>query len=261
MISKPYGKFTLEQLKQFKDLVHDTRNLAPSLEQVINEADPQKLKAIVGENFSWFHYYEMSFIDHMAWGTLILNWQDDLRHAAQSEDPQQAFFDFMNSLDPDEDWQGGFQGRFEKRDLLALVVSTIKTIKCIMVHQKSLSTLIEEVRQGNDNALFNAVRIDRTMVACPTIVHRISIAEMQGDNKFFLRLKSALKGPSRKHWVGLEELRFMMHTIVDTGADQLTGENIEQLFVEHLKLYPRNPGAQKNLYKQYTATKKINHRK
>lgn len=261
MNTKPYGKFTLDQFKQLNEFVHETRNATPEFEKVMRDADPQKLKAILGNNFSWFHFYEMPFNDHIACGVLILDWQDDLKLAAQSEDPQQYFFDFMNRLDPDADWQGGYQGKFQKRDLVAIVVSIVRSMKSIMVYQKSLSTLIEEVRQGNDKALFDAVRIDRTILSCPSVIHRISIAEMQGDNRFFLHLKSALKGPSCKHWAGLEEMRYMMHALVDTGADRLTGDNIEQLFVEHLKLYSRTPGAQKNLLKHYIATKKVNHRK
>jgi hypothetical protein len=129
-------------------------------------------------------------------------------------------------------------------------------MKSIMVYQKSLSTLIEEVRQGHEKALFDAVRIDRTMLACPSIIHHISMAELKGDKKFFLHLKSALKGPSRKHMVALEELRYMMQALVETGSDHLNGENLEQLFVEHLKLYPWTPSAQNNLAYYYNAAKK-----
>jgi hypothetical protein len=261
MIEKPYGKFTLDQLHQIKVTLHESRNIAPELEKVFREADPQKTKAILGDSFSWFHYYEMTFNDHIACGVLVLDWQDAIKQAAQAHDPQQYFLDFYNNLDPEEDWQGGFQGRFEKKHLVALVVSVVRTMKSIMVYHKSLSTLIEEVRQGSDKALFDAVRIDRTMVGCPSIMHRISMAELTGDKKFFLHLKSALNGPSRKHMVALEEIRYMMFALVDTGADQLNGENLEQLFVDHFKLYPKTYGAQKNLYKHYVATKKVNHRK
>jgi hypothetical protein len=90
MIEKPYGKFTLEQFKQLNDTLRETQQLAPTLEKVIQETDPQKLNRILGDNFSWFSYYEMPFHDHMAMGALILGWQDDLKKAAQSKDPQQA---------------------------------------------------------------------------------------------------------------------------------------------------------------------------
>ena len=261
MIKKPYGNYTLDQLKQFTDLVRESRNMAPELEKVMQEINPQKLNTILGNNFSWFLFYELSFNEHIQAGMQILDWQDAIKPSTQSDDPQQYVFNFFNNLDPDKDWQGGYNGLFELRDLVGLVVSIFRTIKSIMIYQKSLSKLIEEVRQGNEKALFDAVRIDRTMLACPSIIHFISMAELKDDNKFFLSLKSALKGPSAKHWIAHEELRFMMQTLVEGGLAGITGDNIEQLFVDHLKLYTKTPGAQKNLLKQFLQTKKINHRK
>lgn len=261
MIDKPYGKFTLDQLKQFNELVRDTRNLNPTFEKILRETDPQKLKAILGDNFSWFKYYEMPFNDHIAWSVLILDWQDELKRIAKSEDPQQAVLDFMGSPETDKEWQGGFQGYFKKSDLIAVVVSIIRTIKSIMIFQKSLSALIEEVRLGSEKALFDAVRIDRSIVGSPSVMHHISIAEMKGDKKFFLHLKSALDGPSGKYMASLELMRYMMIVLVDAGVNRINGENLEMIFVDHLKLYSKQPSAQKNLYEQFLKTKRINHLK
>jgi hypothetical protein len=104
-------------------MVHESKKLAPELEKVMRDVEPQKLKTILGKNFSWFNFYELPFNEHIALLVLILNWQDDIKRAAQSDDPQQYAIDFFNKLDPDEDWQGGFQGMFEMRDLVGLVIS------------------------------------------------------------------------------------------------------------------------------------------
>lgn len=256
METKPYGKFTLEQLKQLLELVDDTRHLAPTLEKVLREAGVAKVQSILGETFSWIHFYEMPFKEHIAWSLLVLDWQDEIRKAARSDDPQQYVFDFFRQLDFDDEWKGGYQGKFEKRHLLEVVISIFRTMKSIMIYHKSLSKLVEEAGQGDDKALFDAIRIDRSIVGCAVAKHRISYAEMTGDKKFFLHLRNALKGPNQKHWVGLEEMRYMMKAIVDTGGDRVSGENLEQLFVEHLKLYPSTSSAQKNLQKHFLESKK-----
>lgn len=261
MIPKEYGKLTFEQLEILTNRIHEARQLGQSLERTMQEAEPEKLKTILGDNFSWFDFYELSFNEHIGAVVIIFGWQDALHHAVETDDPQQSFLDFVDSLDPDDDWQGGYQGMFEKKHLVSAVVSMIKTIKSIMVYQKSLSTLIEEVRAGNDKSLFDAVRIDRSIVASPSIAHRISMAELLGDQKFFLHLKKALKGPSRKHMVGLEEMRYMLHVLVEAGPDQLSNQALETLLVDQLKLYPMTPGAQKNLSKHYAYSKKVHHRK
>jgi hypothetical protein len=261
MHEKSYGKFTLEQLKQFNNFLIIAKNLAPELQQVIRDADPEKRNFILGDDFSWHYFYEMSFKEHMAYSVFILDWQGKLQQAVESDDPQQFILDELSKDDPDEEWQGGYKGLFNTGHLVALGISTLKTMKSIMVYQKSLSTLIEEVREGSDKALFDAVRIDRTIVACPSINKRISLAEMTGDEKFFRQLKNALKGISKKHMAALDVMRYMMYLLVDNGSDKLNAENLEQIFVEQLKLYPKTPSAQKNLYKHFIATKKINHRK
>jgi hypothetical protein len=261
MAQKEYGKFTLEQLKELKNLLNQSQQLAPTLEQVIQESDPKKLERILGDNFSWFHYYELSFIEHMAMGALILNWQSHLKEIAKAKDPQQAFFDFFYSIKDDENWEGGFNGLFEMNDLLGLVISIFRTMKSLMVHQKSLSTLIQEVRNGSDTSLFNAVRLDRTVLACPSVVHRVSVAELKGDNDFFIHLRNAVKGPSQKHMVALDPLRYMMAAVVESGGDHLSSEAVEELFVDQLQLYAKQPTAQKNLYEQFLKTKRIYHPK
>lgn len=259
MTHKPYGKFTLEQFKALSEFVRETQSLTPTLEQTFQEADPEKFKTILGENFSWWKYYEMSFKDHITWSVLILDWQDELKRAAASPDPQQAFLDFINSPESDKDWNGGFQGRFEKKDLIEIVMSIFKSIKSIMIYQKSLSALVEEVSHGHGRALFDAIRIDPTVIGCPTVMHRISIAVMKGDKPFIRELKGALDGPTKKYQITIELVRYMMLCLTDTGVTRISGTDLESLFVDHLKLYSKQPTAQKNLYEQFLNTKRVNH--
>lgn len=129
MIEKPYGKLTLEQLKTLAYQVHEARQFGQTLEPTMREAGAKKLKEILGDDFSWFEFYEFSFDYHMAFAVLIIGWQDAVKSAAQSDDPQQAFLDFVDSLDAGADWQGGYQGMFEKKHLVTIVMSLFKTIK------------------------------------------------------------------------------------------------------------------------------------
>ncbi len=97
------------------------------------------------------------------------------------------------------EWNGGTGGRFTKADVIAMLTVMQRDVLSIMVYKKSLCALIEEVRdggEGSDAALMNAVRIDRTVVTCPSVAARISQAEAMGETGFFLRLRSALNGPS-----------------------------------------------------------------
>jgi len=62
--------------------------------------------------------------------------------------------------------------------------------------------------------MFDAIRIDRTIVTCSIAKQRINFAEMVGDKEFFRHLNSAIKGPNRKHWANLEITKYMMQALV-----------------------------------------------
>lgn len=261
MEEKPYGKFSLDQLKQLTEILDESSNTATAFEEAFNKAGSKRIKSKLGEDFSWSHYYEMPFHSHITCAVFILNWKDDLDTAAKSEDPQQYFLNFLQQLDPEQEWTGGYKGYFDTHHLVEIIVSIIRTVKSIMVYRKSLSTLIEEAVSGSDKALFDAIRIDRSIVNCEVAKHRISYAEMTGDKKFFQHLNKAIKGPDRKHWVSLEHMKFMMYVLVEAGVDKAKNKDLEDLFVEHLKLYPKTPGAQKNLHEQFLKTRNVYHRK
>lgn len=93
---------------------------------------------------------------------------------------------------------------------IAVLVSFQRSVMSIMLYQRSMSKLVEETREGDDEALFKAVRVDRSAMACPTITARISRAELMGEKRFFERLRSALKGPSKKHWEAYSDLRYSL---------------------------------------------------
>lgn len=257
MANNPDGKLNLDQLKQLTRVLVETRSAIPELEQTLR-TKKSKIKAILGGQISWVHFYEMPFEQHMACSLFVLDWQDEIKKAARSDDPYRYFFEFADYLyyHDDGEWSGGYQGQFQKHHLVEVVISLLRTMKSIMVYQKSLSTLVAEAGQNHDKALFDAIRIDRTIINCGVAKQRLSLAEMTNDKKFYQHLAKALKGPDRKHWAGLETMRYVMKALVDTGSDQLKGENIEQLFVDHLKLYPQTAGAQKNLLKHFLAAKK-----
>jgi hypothetical protein len=120
-----------------------------------------------------------------------------------------------------------------------------------------MSALIEDARAGDDDALFNAIRLDRSALACPTNFARISKAEGLDEKRFFERLRSALKGPSKKHWESYRGLRYALVVLREFGLDSLSDAELEHLLVDVLEVYPKSFSARKNLPKQYYESKKI----
>lgn len=257
---KEFGKLTTEQFKSLVQKLPELRKEGWSLEQAVRNIPEDRFNEILEKDFYWSVVYELSFVEHMALLLMALDKLEFLKNAKNSPDPTQYVLD---SLDNDEDyqWTGGWNGLFDKQDLVGLVYSLQRTILSIMIYQKTIQQLVQEVKQGMDDSLFDAVRLDRSIVAAPSIAARIARAELRQDKHFFIRLRNAIKGPEKKHWESYKDLRFALFTLRDLGFNNLTDDQLVDLLVNQLKVYPDTFGAKKNLRKQYNQSKKINHLK
>lgn len=258
---KEFGKLTTEQ---FKSLIHKLPELKKeglSLERAVKDIPQERFDELFEKDFYWSLIYEFTFIQHLAILIMAMDKLEFIDNAQNSTDSTQYVLDSLEDADDDSEWNGGWKGIFDKQDLIGLALSLQKTIVSIFIYNKTIHQLVEEVRQGIDDSLFDAVRIDRSIVGAPTIAARIARAELKQDKHFFIRLRNAIKGPSQKHWESYKDLRFALFTLRDLGFNNLTDDQLVDLLVNQLKVYPDTFGAKKNLRKQYNQSKKINHLK
>ena len=87
MTPKPYGKFTLEQLKSLAGLLAECPTMCDTLERVIKEATPEKRNEVIQDDFCWYGFYEGTFNEHLASAVLIFGIHDQLKAFAESDDP------------------------------------------------------------------------------------------------------------------------------------------------------------------------------
>lgn len=258
---KEYGKLTAEQFKQLMQQLPELRKEGESLADVVKSASKERINDLLEKDFYWAEVYELTFVEHLAFLMMALDKVEFLTEAKNAPDPTQHVMDNFDIEGDFDSWNGGWKGVFKKQDLIGLVLALQRTILSIMIYQKTMQTLVEEVRQGIDDSLFDAVRLDRSSVACPTFAARIAKAEFTNDKHFFIRLRNALKGPAKKHWESYQDLRFALFTLRDLGFDGLSDDQLVELLVKQLKVYPDRFEAKKNLRKQYNQSKKINHPK
>ena len=250
---KEYGKLSADQFKVFIGKLPEIRRQRNEFGDLLAELPREKFDKLMVSGFNWGEIYEYPFTQHIAIAIVAFNqvkWVSDL---AASEDPQQALLDaWPDEVDDDETHPS-----FEPQDLMGLVYSLQRTVLSIMLFQRSISGLVQEVREHDDlDALFNAIRADRTVMSCSTIADKIARAEMRNDKRFFLRLRNALKGPTQKHWAAYCDLRYSLVILRELGFDGLSDTQLENLLVHQLKVYPNTPSARKNLRAQYQQSKK-----
>lgn len=253
---KEYGNFSLNQFKRLVSELPEIRNQIQELPDLLNSASEDKVKEILDQGLYWADAYELSFQELLAQLICALGCHQELHKAARSDDPTQAAFSIFQNVEY-ETWKGGLEGLFEISDVVGLFAALQRNVLSIMLFHRTLNAMVDEVRNGDDDSLFNAVRIDRSIITCPTFALRISKAEIKNDKKFFIRLRSSLKGPSKKHWEAYKDLRYAFFILRESGFDKMSDAQLEELLVHQLKLYPDTPGARKNLRKQFTESKKF----
>lgn len=253
---KEYGKLTTDQFRRLIHSLPELRNQSTELRHIVAACPESKLSEILTPDFYWAQVYEFPFEQHLALLIAALDKLEWLKEAASLPDPQEEALHFMTQ-DDDEEWNGGWQGLFEKKHLVGLAFSLQRTILSVMLYQRTLSALVQEVREGHDDSLFDAVRVDRSITACSPIADRIAKAELRGEKKFFIRLRNALKGPQQKHWESYQDLRYALAVLRDLGFKKLSDVQLEELLVKQLKVYPNTYNARRNLRKQYRAAMKI----
>lgn len=198
---------------------------------------PDSLKSL-SEVPPWSHLYELSFKTFLALGILEFNLTEIIQHIAQSGAQLQSFSEQMNDsdnvLDLDEvlsDEEKGFR--------ISLTLATINQMSSISMHSQPLSTLVEKIRLGDDNALFDAVLVDRSIVSSPTVAHRIQIAQLMEDGNFMELLSKAIKRsrPKRPE-KGLDDLRYMLEVLDgEIGLENITHNKLYDILSVDLELY------------------------
>lgn len=252
-MAKEYGKLTSGQFREVIGLLPEIRHRRAELSEVIAQMPREELNALLVRGYSWGEIYERSLIEHVAIAVIAFNYADTLSEALRTEDPQRYVLDH---LDPGQDVST--HPAFERQALVGLAFSLQRTILSVMLFQRTLSGLVQEVREDdNMDSLFKAVRVDRTTMNCTTIADKIARAELRQDRHFFIRLRNALKGPTQKHWAAYCDLRYSLFVLRELGFNSMSDAQLEKLLVHDLKVYPNTPSARKNLRAQYHQSRKI----
>lgn len=256
---KEFKKLTIEQFRNLVGQLPEVRSQMRELPRLISQKK-EKLKELLGVNYHWASIYEQPFIRQIAYLFVLLGLGDLLAETANSDDPQEQALQWSSVSSELDQWYEANEDTVDKKHLVWLSIVMQRNILSIMLYHCSLGALVEKVRQGGpdaNEALFKAIRVDRSILSCPTIADRLAFAELTNDRDFFIHLRSALKGPSRKHMEALKDLRYAIAVLREMGFDSLSDAQLEDLFVNRLKLYPKHPSARKNLRKHMYEAKRV----
>lgn len=255
-IEKEFGKLTPDQFRRLVRTLPELRKQRGELADVMR-SNPKRLGEFLGsDGHNWASLYELPFVQQI--GTLIV-WaglQEPVKALAKADDPQESalnLFADASELDrlleanPDEN---------KNKYMIWLATVLQRNILSIMLFHCSIGHLVQCAREGDEDSLFHAVEVDRASLGCQTFTDRLARAELTNDKHFFLRLRKALKGPSKKHMEAIQDLRYSIVALRSMGFDRFSDLDLETLFVR-TRLYPNNAGALKNLRKHIQAARRL----
>lgn len=253
---KEFGTLTHEQFARMVSELPDVRRQMHELPSLL-KSKKERLKEIFSDSpVSWGAIYEYSFLEQMSLLFVLIGLQEPLAVVANADDPQEAALTWTDDDGPLDRWYDAHEDEVEKKYLLWLVIVLQRNILAIMLHHKSMGALVDLVRKGDDQALFDAVRIDRSVILAAPCADRLSRAEMLNDKDFLRHLRSAIKGPSKKHMAAIQDLRYSIVALRECGFDRFTDADLERLFI-NTRLYPNNAGALKNLRKHIQQARRL----
>jgi len=234
---KEFVKYSLDDLKSSLALYHAMREMSHEVQAEI-ASKPEKLNELLNPPYFWSKVYELPFMHHLTLLIAAAGYTGEVIRAASSDDPQAAVFAWFAQED-DEASPNAPEGQDEKQRLLALLFSLDKTVESMVTHGKFIDELVRDVKNGNDQSLFKAVQIDRTVTSCPPIADRVTLAELTQDEAFFKKLSNAIRTKPKKPNEEYAELRYILYALEEAGAlGQLSIERAYRLFCEELAVYP-----------------------
>jgi hypothetical protein len=258
-LAKEYGKLTTEQFQTLVNDLPEVRGQMKELPELVRNTPKERLKEILDGDFEWSAVYELPYENVIALLIMSLGQSKAIHAIVNSADPQQALIEW-GKTDPVENWNGGDGGNFTKSHMIGLLAANQRNILSIMLYHRTICDLVKSVRENGDQAdedFFKAVKVDRSVITCPTFSKRIAKAELIQDKDFFRHLNKSLKGIPSKQWEAYNDLRYGFALLRDCGFSKLSDAQLEDLFVNKLGLYPKHHSARKNLRKQIALSNKI----
>lgn len=231
------NKTEVKELNTVLTMLWDLHIARPSISELFGEDEKGILKNAPA-NFSWAEYYSYP-LKNYPWALIrIIDETGELAAELRTKTKIDEIDQVLDRLDVPEFVDFGNGTVETKYAFIAIWYALLRSLESIQVYGRSLSRLVEDVVQGSDKALFDAVKMDHSILGNPHIQRRIAIAEMKLDKKFFSQLANSIKGRPLKYSPDLWQIRYLLSLTHEIGLlDSLTMEDAYELYCLELKVY------------------------
>lgn len=223
----------------------------------LNEIDQKPLLENLS-SLSWAHLYEKGFIELQNNFFIDSKLTDELEKIAASDNKIRAIHDFQQNLNKSLDDISNSLPEDQQLDFAVTIMAygmvMMKSARSLMIYGHYINDLVAIARTSTDlkkrdESLLNAIRMDSSVVGCPTALVRISKAVLLNDFSFFKKLKNSISGKlGELEAQNFQKIRFILQVLHESGGIGLNDKALKELFVEQLNLYSDTQStAEKNL--------------
>ena len=117
--------------------------------------------------------------------------------------------------------------------LLKTTIFHINELIAIRNYKMSFQDLIDKAKSGNNDYLFKAIRIDKTVITEEWVKDKIKEATYTGKLSFFDKLSHAIKAPPAGEKVTYSETLMVLKFFWPMGLEKLTIPQLKGLLKEH----------------------------
>lgn len=259
-MKKEFGKVTADQLLVLLKYMPVMEALNAELLDTLRE-NLDRTAELAPKGFRWASIYEQPIEHHLALIIVLMTKPEQVLHLARNPELiESAIQDFRRdeALLPgiNSSW---FGERHSPGFLVGLVMALQFSFDAVCLYGRYLHELIAEARSASperDKALFNAIRIDPSVISGPTAARRLSTALAMRDECFVAGLRLAMEGKTGNQMAYLRKFRYAIKILAESNGLQGSPKALATRLVE-LGIYPDGPTAIKNAAELIRKAKKI----
>lgn len=257
-INYTYNKFTSDDLRLLLTQIDTFDKEVAEISQDLS-LHQEEYKKINQAELSWAPLYEKPFAECLAIFFALNGLLEDLKTIGKSENKLEALNELAEKIDPHLDSIFDSIDDIEsQKQFVTLNASLsflyINSMRSLMIYGQYPSDLIKTSRESKnfklaDKSLIQAIRIDASVVGCPTALKRISRAVFFDERKFLNKVKNALNGKlGVRENKNYRKIRFILQVLHESGGINLSDKDLKELFVKQLNIYSDSQSSsEKNL--------------
>lgn len=261
---KEFNNYTREQIKRAflhqVDLTDDLKTLPGFVEE-----NTDRFNQWFENSELWSCWFLMPITELLSLLFTVTGYRDRIIEVLESSDPVESFLTMIDQENEENEENEGNEGNEEneiefseeEQGVIATMLFALNShISAVRIYSKYMNEMIEDARHSDDS-LFDAVLIDRTIMAIPSIAKRVQLAESKNDEGFFNHLSKSITKTRPRPKENIFDTKFILKLLDESGAlNNVTQEELYEFVSRGLRAYEYKNGTKFEAFKKVIQTYK-----